>query len=372
MYTVLESIGTANPPFRLSQSELANFMFQVEGLSTSIRNRISGIYSRSGIDYRYSCLSDYGSEPDQFQFYPQNWSLQPTPTTAVRNQYYRHSALEIAQRAAQLAIAQSGLRAAEITHLIVVSCTGFSAPGLDIHLIKRLGLSPMTNRTLIGFMGCNAAFNGLKVAHSICQSTAGARVLLVCVELSSLHFQIEDSIESVVINALFGDGAAAAILSSLSPQEAQGKLAYIDGCSLLLENTINLMNWTIGDTGFLMGLSSDVPKVIAEQLPDYLAAFLARHDLEQEALDFWAIHPGGRQIIDGIQAGLGLSIGLVRDSYEVLRQYGNMSSATILFILKRLLEKHEGGLGYQNGIALAFGPGLSIEGCLFQQLIIDN
>ena len=369
MYTVLESIGTANPPFRVSQPDLANFMSKVEGISTSVRNRIAGIYARSGIDYRYSCLSDYGSQPEQFQFYPQNWSLQPTPTTADRNDYYRHSALEIAERATQDAIAQSGLRAAEITHLIVVSCTGFSAPGLDIHLIKRLGLSPTIDRTLIGFMGCNAALNGFKVAHSICQSQTQARVLLICVELCSLHFQIEDSIESVVVNALFGDGAAAAIFSSRSSQEAQGKLAYTDGCSVLLEDTIDLMSWTIGDTGFLMGLSSDVPKVIAKHLPDYLKTFLDKHSIDQEALDFWAIHPGGRQIVDQIQSSFGLSNGLVCDSYEVLRQYGNMSSATVLFILKRLLEKHQTGLGYQNGIALAFGPGLSIEGCLSQQVL---
>ncbi|GAP99536.1 type III polyketide synthase [Leptolyngbya sp. NIES-2104] len=369
MYTVLESIGTANPPFKVSQSDLSHFMRRVEGVSPAVRSRMAGIYARSGIDYRHSCLSDYESEPGQFQFYPQNWSLQPTPTTAKRNQYYRHAALEIAERAAQDAIAQSKLQAADLTHLIVVSCTGFSAPGLDIHLIKHLRLSPEINRTLIGFMGCNAAFNGFKMAHSICQSHPQARVLIICVELCTLHFQIEDSIESMVINALFADGAGAAIFSARSLQEAQGQLAYVDGSSVLVEDTLDLMSWTIGNTGFLMGLSSDVPKVIAKHLPSYLKALLDRHNLDQETLDFWAIHPGGRQIVDQIQSGLGLSSGLVCDSYEVLRQYGNMSSATILFILKRLLEKHQAGLGYQNGIALAFGPGLSIEGCLFQQVL---
>ncbi len=368
MYTVLESIGTANPAFKSSQSDVANFMSQVEGVSTPIRSRIAEIYARSGIEYRHSCIEDFLLEPEQFQFYPKNWSLKPAPTTAFRNEHYQDNALEIAERAALEAIAQANLEVSAITHLIVVSCTGFTAPGLDIHLIKRLGLSPNVDRTLIGFMGCSAAFNGFKMAHSICQSNEQALVLIVCVELCSLHFQPENSLKSVVINALFADGAAAALFSSASPEEAQGKLAYTDGYSTLVEDTLELISWTISDTGFVMGLSSNVPKVIAKNLPDYLTAFLARHKIEQESLDFWAIHPGGRQIVDQIQADLDLSSDLVRDSYEVLRQYGNMSSATILFILKRLLLKHQTGLGYQNGIAMAFGPGLSIESCLFQQV----
>lgn len=368
MYTVLESIGTANPPYKSAQSEIASFMSEIEGLSTPIKSRITEIYAKSGIEYRYSCLRDYGSQPEEFHFYPQNWSLKPAPTTGVRNQYYQHSALEIAQQAAIEAIEQCSRQAAEITHLIIVSCTGFCAPGLDVHLIKRLNLSPTIDRTLIGFMGCSAAFNGFKLAHSICQSKPGALVLLVCVELCSLHFQPEDSMKSVVINALFADGAAAALISSSTPEEAQGKLAYSDGCSTIVENTLDLISWTISDTGFVMGLSSNVPKIITKHLPDYLKVFLERHKIEPEALDFWAIHPGGRQIVDQIQADLGLSLDLVGDTYEVLRQYGNMSSATILFVLKRLLLKHQTGLGYFKGIALAFGPGLSIEGCLFEQV----
>lgn len=369
MYTILESVGTANPPFKVAQSDAANFMLQIEGLSSATKNRIGAIYSRSGIDYRYSCLNDYGTVPDEFEFYPQNWLLEPAPTTAIRNQKYGYWGLEVAEIAVKNALKQSTIKPAEITHIITVSCTGFSAPGLDIHLIKRLGLDPTVNRTLIGFMGCNAAFNGLKIAHAICQSDDKARVLLICVELCSLHFQIENSLQSVVINALFGDGAAAAILASLSPEESLGKLAYIDGYSLLLEDSLDLMTWNIGNTGFTMTLSPEIPTVIAQKLPGYLQPFLDKHNLQQEALDFWAIHPGGRQIIDRIKSTLELKDELVYNSYQVLRQYGNMSSATILFILKSLMQKHQEGVTYQNGIALGFGPGVSIEGCLFQIIV---
>jgi alpha-pyrone synthase len=372
MYTVLESIAIANPPFRRSQSEASGFMSQVQGLSQSLRNRINSIYQQSGIDQRYSCLSDYGLAPEDFTFYPKNWALEPFPSTEARNDQYQIYASKIAQSAAEKVLIQSHLEAKEITHLIVVSCTGFSAPGVDIHLIRSLGLPSTTERTMIGFMGCHAALNGLKIAHSICSSEPQAKVLLVCVELCSLHFQIEDSLESVVVNAIFADGAAAAVLRSSSPSEAQGKLTYSAGYSQLVQDDPDLMNWTIGNTGFLMGLSPKVPGAIARHLPDYLKAFLEQQDLSQAAIDFWAIHPGGRRIVEQIQTTLALTDAMVRDSFEILRQYGNMSSPTILFVLQRLLAQHEQGVakgqGFQAGIALAFGPGLSIEGCLFRQV----
>lgn len=371
MYTILESIATANPPFKSSQAELADFMLCIKGLPTSIRNRIPQIYSRSGIDYRYSCIEDYGCQQQDFSFYPNNWAL-PLPTTGARNRKYQSCVVDIAERSAQQAMWQADIEADQISHLIVVSCTGFFAPGLDIHLVKRLGLQPTVARTLIGFMGCHAAINGLKVAHTICQTYPNARVLLVCAELCTLHFQIEDTLESVAINSLFSDGAAAAILASQPESEAQGKLAYVDDHCLLDDNSLDHLTWNIGDTGFMMGLSRRVPDVIGQQLPKYIEALLNRNSLCQDEINFWAIHPGGRRIVEKAQAVLNLSERALYDSYEVLRLYGNMSSATILFILKRLLDRHhselrKNGTGY-TGVALAFGPGLSIEGCLLQQV----
>jgi alpha-pyrone synthase len=368
MHTVLTSIATANPPFQLSQSQALGFMSQLTNLSPKLQERARKIYANSGIDQRYTCIPDYLTTPENFSFYPQNWQLDPTPGTHDRNQLYQTYAAKIAESAAEQAIQQAQLSPDAITHLIVVSCTGFSAPGVDVHLIQQLGLRSDIDRTMIGFMGCYAAFNGLKTAHAICQSNPKARVLVVCVELCTLHFQAEDTIESVVINAIFGDGAAAAIFSSESDAEAAGKLAYVDGYSLLAPDSLDLMHWTIGNTGFLMGLSSKVPATIVEHLPGYLKTLLDRNHLTQSAIDFWAVHPGGRQIVDQIQSLLQLSDNMVADSYAVLREYGNMSSTTILFILKRLLAQHQAGAGLNNGVAMAFGPGLTIEGCLFQQV----
>ena len=368
MYTVLEAIATANPPHRLMQSQAADFMLKTEGIPSSIKSRIPAIYANSGIDYRYSCLPDYGGNLSEFELYPQNWQLTPTPTTFERNQKYNLYAQKLAYQCAEQAIAEAKLTAPEITHLIVVSCTGFSAPGIDFYLIKQLGLSPAIARTMIGFMGCHAAFNGLKTAHAICQSDRSAKVLLVCVELCSLHFQVADTLENAIVNAIFADGAAAAILTAQPLSGAEGKLIYEDSYSLWVEDTPELMNWTVGNTGFLMNLSPKVPDVLAVHLPNYIDTFLGKHNLAIAELDFWAIHPGGRRIIDKIKAVFNLSDRLVAESYEVLRNYGNMSSPTILFILKRILETKSLNQSSQKGIALAFGPGLSIEGCLFSKV----
>lgn len=368
MHTVLEAIATANPPFRISQPQALDFLSQITSISPKLQERARKIYAHSGIEQRYTCIPDYLTEPSNFSFYPPNWQLDPAPSTADRNNLYQTYAAKIAESAAAEVLQQANYAADSITHLIVVSCTGFTAPGLDVHLIQHLGLRSDIDRTMIGFMGCYAAFNGLKTAHAICQSNAKARVLVVCVELCTLHFQAEDTIESVVINAIFGDGAAAAILSSQSDADAAGKLAYVDGYSLLTPDSLDLMHWTIGNTGFLMGLSPRVPAAIVEHLPGYLKTLLDRNNLTPAAIDFWAIHPGGRQIVDQIQSLLQLSDNMVADTYAVLREYGNMSSTTILFILKRLLAQHQAGAGFGNGVAMAFGPGLTIEGCLFQQV----
>ena len=373
MPTVIESIATGNPPLRKAQEEAAHFMQQIEGLPPALRNRLPAIYRRSGIDYRYSCVEDYGREPANFDFYPANWALSPPPSTGERNRKYRASVLPLAEDVASRALAQAGRAPGEITHLIAVSCTGFFAPGLDIELVKRLNLPAHTQRTFIGFMGCYAAFNALRVAHSFCQSNPDARVMLLCAELCTLHFQVDETLESAVVNALFSDGAAAAVLASRSPEEAQGRLAYTGGHVLLDDDSMGHMTWEIGDTGFLMGLSSKVPGVIARRLPGYMDTLLGRRGMEQDEVDFWAIHPGGRAIVEKAQEVLALSDAAVQDSLEVLRQYGNMSSPTILFVLKRFLEQHrmrreQGGSGLGRGVALAFGPGLTLEGALFERV----
>jgi predicted naringenin-chalcone synthase len=369
MPTILEAIATGNPPLKKPQMEAAAFMQQIEGLPDPVKNRLPAIYRRSGIDYRYSCVEDYGREPEDFTFYPKNWALSPAPSTAERNRKYREAVVPLAERVAGDALDQADAPPDDITHVVVVSCTGFFAPGLDIELVRRLGLPPDTQRTVVGFMGCYAAFNGLRAAHGFCQSTPGARVLLVCAELCTLHFQVDDSLESAIVNGLFADGAAAAVLAERSDEEAQGELAYAGNHTVLDDDSMGDMTWEIGDTGFLMGLAPSVPDTVSRLLPNYLGALLHPHDLDRNAIDFWAIHPGGRAIVEKAQAILNLADEEVHDSLEILRLYGNMSSPTILFVLKRFLDRRRNGKDHlRNGVAMAFGPGLTLEGALFQEV----
>jgi len=377
MPTVLDTIATATPPTRKPQSDAAAFMQRITSLPERLRARIPAIYRGTAIDQRHSAIADFAKDdPAEFTFFPPTWSLKPAPSTARRNAKYREAILPLTQRAARQALAQSDTEAEDITHVIGVSCTGFFAPGFDIHLVKELGLPPTTQRTFIGFMGCYAAFNALRTAHAFCQSTPGAKVLIVCAELCTLHFQIEDSLESVVVNSLFSDGAAGVVMSSRDEAEAAGRLAYVDNACQLDDDSMEDMTWDIGDTGFQMGLSSRVPKVIAKHLPAYLDRLLGDNDLKRDDVDFWAIHPGGRAIVEKAQDVLDLPDDDVAQSLEVLRQHGNMSSPTILFVLKRIMEaRAAASLGDgappatgspEHGVAMAFGPGLTIEGALFR------
>jgi predicted naringenin-chalcone synthase len=366
MPTIIEAIGTANPPYCKSQSDASEFLLRVEGVPDAVRGRLPLIFAKSAIERRFTCIADYNRDYPNFTFYPPNPSLTPAPSTAARNALYRQWAPRLAEEAAAVALAEAGRAPDEITHVIAVSCTGFYAPGLDVHLIKALGLRADVSRTIIGFMGCFAAFNALKTAHAICGSDRNARVLIVCVELCTLHFQPLTTLESAVVSALFADGAAAAVVTARPSHDASGGLAYVGGTSWLDDDSLGDMTWDISDTGFLMTLSARVPGVIARQLPAFLAGLAARYGLTATDLDFWAVHPGGRQILDKTTEALSLAPDALSDSYAILREYGNMSSPTILYILKRLLETR--GAAARCGVALAFGPGLTIEGCLLRRI----
>jgi alpha-pyrone synthase len=366
MHTVLEAIETANPPLFRSQAHAASFMERVESLPAGIRSRIAAIYDRSGIERRYSCVPDYAHfDPDRFEFFPPNWSLQPAPSTEQRNRWYRAAVVPLMEDASRKAMNSAGVYPSDVTHVVTVSCTGFFAPGPDVALVKSLGLSPSVRRTMIGFMGCFAALNAMRVADAFCRSHPGAVVLVVCAELCTLHFQIEETLESAIVNALFSDGAAAAIFRSReSDADARG-LIYRGSHTAIDEDSLEDMSWDIGNTGFMMGLTSRVPSVIASHLPafvEHLAASLGGRD----EIDFWAIHPGGRAIVEKAQSVLDLDDNDVHDSLDVLRQYGNMSSPTILFVLKRFLDRVRGGdEAVKRGVAMAFGPGLTLEGAAF-------
>ncbi len=239
-----------------------------------------------------------------------------------------------------------------ITHLITVSCTGFSAPGFDYHLVKEFGLAPSIHRFHIGFMGCFAAFPALKLAQSLVRSCPGAQVMIVDVEACTLHFQKDFQPDVVVANALFADGAAALLVSA-----EPGPLQLHDFRSHIIPGSENDMAWIIGETGFDMKLSSYVPRLIEGNIQAILDRLFAGSDWDRSELKLWAVHPGGRAILDKTAQVLGLTNGELAVSYDVLRQYGNMSSVTIFFVLREILNRGEKGKLF----ACAFGPGLTVE-----------
>jgi predicted naringenin-chalcone synthase len=313
---------------------------------------------RSGIAHRYAELRPgnlAAGEVDADGFYRRGHF----PGTAARMALYETQSLALALRAvAALDIEDERDR---ITHLVVASCTGFTAPGLDLLLRERLALRPDIARTLIGFMGCAAAIPALRMAQDTIRSNPAARVLVINVELSSLHMQESDDIETVLSFLIFGDGASAALVTA-----DETGLALRDFRTAVVPDSQDLITWHIGDQGFRMHLSGKVPATIAQALRSDAArnddAGLLRGEGTQ-AIDLWAIHGGGRTVLDAVELGLDLRADALRQSRAVLHDYGNMSSATVMFVLARMLAERT---SRRRGLAMAFGPGVVAETFRFQ------
>jgi predicted naringenin-chalcone synthase len=275
---------------------------------------------------------------------------------------YEEHSLALALASSQAALAQADLDPSEVTHLVTVSCSGFYAPGFDIGLLRELELSPDVSRTHVGFMGCHGAFNALRVAQAYVEADPEAVVLVCSVELCSLHHYYGWSTEKVIANALFSDGSGA-VICRRAPKDGlpmHAKYRLIRHGSHLLANTLKAMSWRIGDYGFEMTLSQKVPELIEQNLTEWMTEFLAKEKLTIQDVRGWAIHPGGPRILDSCVVALDLSGDDLAPSREVLAKYGNMSSATILFVLERMRQQEFSG----PVVALGFGPGLSIEAML--------
>jgi predicted naringenin-chalcone synthase len=300
---------------------------------------------RSGIEQRWSVLGeDAGLEPDSF------YTRATPPSTGERMAIYAREAPKLALRAI------AGLpELGAITHLVVASCTGFVSPGVDQIVARSLGLSGEVERLVVGFMGCYAGVTALKTAGHIVRSQPGARVLVVAVELCSLHLQEKAGLESMLAMAQFSDGAAAAIVSA----EGSG-LALGEGLSAAIEQTDALITWTSGDTGFAVTLSGEVPARLAQALAEPSLAGRILDGEDASAIGAWAVHPGGKSIVDAVERAFALPAEALAESRKVLRSCGNLSSATILIVLEKIMARKPA-----TGVALAFGPGLAMEGFRF-------
>lgn len=357
----IAGVGTAVPRELITQDDAARLAIELAGQGDCHAPAIKTLYRKTGVSKRHSALitSSTNGQPATQSFFP--IAADPRdrgPTTGDRMRYYEQAALDLAAQAARAALYDSSTTPDSIAHLVTVSCTGFSAPGVDIGLVERLGLNRGVSRTHIGFMGCHGALNGLRVAAALSNGAPASKVLLCCVELCSIHHQYAADPQQVVANALFSDGAAAIVGAAGDSTERRWHL--IDQFSQLLPDTTGLMAWRIGDNGFDMRLSPHVPSVIKQMLRPWLRAQLSRHALEIEDVRSWAIHPGGPRVLTACADSLGLDHACLALSQQVLADYGNMSSPTVFFILERLRAQDNS----LPCVILAFGPGLSIEAAL--------
>lgn len=341
----INQISTATPPYdvhdkfvnyapRLLNDERAQKLFQK-------------MTKRADILHRYSFLEPDNDEInlDKAGFY----RTDQFPDTAQRMVFYKSYAFDLARKAIDpLGIDKS------ITHIITTTCTGFYAPGIDLQIIDHYELEGTVERTAIGFMGCYAAMNALKMARHIVRSELKARVLIVNLELCTLHLQKPKTLEALLSFMIFADGCAASIISA-----DENGLELEQFNSSLIPDTQDRITWDVGTSGFDMVLSGQVPNLIASFLPDALPSIL--NGQNKEGVSHWAIHPGGRTILDAVEKGAALSSDALKISRDILLNYGNMSSATVMFVLQAMMNK-----SVQKGCAMAFGPGVAVESMIFK------
>lgn len=363
MSFAIHGLGTAHPAAALSTDDGLALARKMAGPDVRTSTWLGPVYANSGARTRYQVIGGAvvrdileGTDASGSPFVPRPATDGLGPTTAERMALYAAEAPPLATRASAAALAESGFAPGTVTHLVTVSCTGFAAPGVDLALISELGLPPTVQRTNVGFMGCHGALNGLRVANAFATADPAARVLLCAVELCSLHYYYGSAADKLVANAIFADGAAAVVGCAGG---AGWRLAASGSC--LIPGSADDMAWTVGDRGFEMTLSRRVPALVARHLRPWLEGWLAANGLALAAVGSWAVHPGGPKIVTAVQEALGLPDAALAASRGVFAEYGNMSSATVPFVLRRL--RAEGAP--RPCVALGFGPGLVAEAALF-------
>lgn len=354
------SIGSAVPPTSLDQDDVRDFFARQPGYDRLASRLVHAAFDAAAIDRRHTVVRDLAGGASG-AFVDADGVLL-SPSTGTRNALYTAEAPALFAEAARAALDDAAVEPGEVTHVVTASCTGFFAPGPDYRLVRDLGLPTTVERDHLGFLGCAAAFPALRAAARICTADPAAVVLVVCAELCSLHVRASTDPDQIVAASVFADGAAAAVVSATTP--AAGAVLELErfGTALTPDGE-SAMAWTIGDEGFEMTLTAEVPRIIGREIRETVEAFLGADEVSA-----WAVHPGGRSILDRVESALELDPAALAASRAVLREAGNMSSATVLFILRRML--HDPALADGTRIAgLAFGPGLTVESALFTKRV---
>lgn len=377
MDVVLSGLSTVVPPTVLVQDEVAEVFAAQPGLTRLSQRLVSAAFGVSGIERRHTVIEELtttgaGSDTEPL-FYDRTTGELLLPGTRARNELYAERASELYLAAAHAALESApGVVASDVTHVVTVSCTGFYAPGPDFVLARDLGLRPGVERYHLGFMGCYAALPALRLAKQLCEADPDAVVLVASVELCTLHLRTSNDPDTIVATSLFADGAAACVVRAGEPADGERTYALDRFATRITPEGEASMAWRIGDHGFEMVLSNAVPAIIGAHVigavepllerDEWLAAAL-RAGTVGGAIEHWAIHPGGRSILDRVETALALSAAQLEPARATLRDFGNMSSATVLFVLKRILDAADAADG-DRVAAMAFGPGLTVESAL--------
>ena len=355
---MLIHITTESPPYKVTQEKAAQELTSRMAVRPVIARLIEAASQHSGIDTRSVVVPDGESTPAK-RFYSTESGIK-IPDTKTRMGEYEHWSKLLAKNAVARLFDETHCNPSAVDRIITVSCTGFYAPGIDYHLMKEFNFPADAQRTHIGFMGCAAALIGMTSVLESLRAAADERrtILLVALELCSLHLQTEPTRDNILANMIFADGCAAALFSN-SPSYTP-RLKLISTHSHLFSNSADFMGWKIGNTGFEMTLSPELPRIILEEAAPVIQTLLAQQGIGRNAIRHWALHPGGRAILDALQRGLNIRDEDMLPSRTVLKNYGNMSSASILFVLQELLATRTIAKD-EDVCAIAFGPGLTME-----------
>ncbi|WP_423181384.1 type III polyketide synthase [Arthrobacter sp. NyZ413] len=374
MPVYVRSLETAVPPTVLVQPEARDVFASQPGLTRLGSRLVRTCFDSAAIDTRFTAVAELtlDSKVENPAFFDPRTGQVLSPSTKVRNEIFAVEATKLFIEAAKAAIGKCpDIDLLDITHVITVSCTGFFNPGPDYKVVRALGLSPAVQRYHLGFMGCYAAFPALRAARQFCQADPSAVVLVICAELCSLHVRTSNDPDTIMGSAIFADGAAAAVVTSREPEGPDPAIRLDHFETVLTPVGEEAMAWNIGDEGFEMVLGTYVPHIIEEHITGALEPLLARAPAfagrPYQDITHWAIHPGGRSILDKVESKLDLREEQMLPAREVLRNFGNMSSATVLFVLKHILE--QAPVEREEPIcSMAFGPGLTVETGLFTRI----
>ena len=349
----ITSISTGVPGHRYIQNDLFCFADKMYSRNADDSRKLKFLYAHSGINTRYSILPDFTLPVEERTFFKDD-----APDISRRMELYNEYAAPLSVETIEKCISGKIDKGA-ITHLITVSCTGMSAPGLDLQILEMMGLPDTIMRTSVNFMGCYAAIHGMKIADAFCKSTPNANVIVVCTEFCSLHFQQGFNIDNLTSSLIFADGCAALLMQSAPGEKG-----------IILENFFSQvmfkgkkdMAWELSPTGFLMTLSGYIPDLVKADFEVLVNHALEKTGRKKEDITDWCIHPGGKKILDVIAESMGLDKEMLHPSYEVLNDFGNMSSPTVLFVLEKILaEIKNSGESSPAIFGAAFGPGLTME-----------